>query len=171
MPVVTADGSLVPQAARRCHAKGRMEYVRYMDDWVIITPTRWKLRKAVRLVNQVLNDLQVEQHPDKTFIGRAERGFDFLGYFMKPGSLTVAATTAGKMQERIARLYEQGADDDSIGEYVKRWWVWARSGLDDWKEEIKRTGAIVTLPLRNAGIFTGLCIFPSKASTCPGNAS
>ena len=32
------------------------------------------------LVNQTLNELRVEKHPDKTFIGRPEKGFDFLGY-------------------------------------------------------------------------------------------
>ena len=62
-------------------------YARFMDDWVVIAPTRWKLRSAVRIVNETLNLLKVEQHPDKTFIGRVERGFDFLGYFIKPGSV------------------------------------------------------------------------------------
>ncbi len=46
-------------------------YARFMDDWIIIAPTRWKLRKAIRRVNQTLNELRVEQHPDKTTIGRA----------------------------------------------------------------------------------------------------
>ncbi|MCP4404142.1 MAG: hypothetical protein GY801_43400 [bacterium] len=58
-----------------------------MDDWIIIAPTRWKLCKAIRRVNQTLNALRVEQHPDKTMIGRGERGFDFLGYALKPTRL------------------------------------------------------------------------------------
>ena len=33
-------------------------YVRFMDDWVVIAPTRWKLRKAVREVNQALDYLK-----------------------------------------------------------------------------------------------------------------
>jgi len=41
-----------------------------MDDWVILAPTRWKLRRAVRDVNRVLDELRVEQHPDKTFVGK-----------------------------------------------------------------------------------------------------
>jgi hypothetical protein len=32
------------------------------------------------MVNRTLNELKVEKHPDKTFIGRIKRGFDFLGY-------------------------------------------------------------------------------------------
>jgi hypothetical protein len=49
-----------------------------MDDWVILARSRWHLRRAVRVMNQVLAHLGLEQHPDKTFIGRVTRGFDFL---------------------------------------------------------------------------------------------
>ena len=33
------------------------------------------------------------------------------------------------MKERIARLYEQGADTVSIGQYVLRWVRWANAGV------------------------------------------
>ena len=45
-----------------------------LDDWVILAPTRWKLRAAIRLVNETLAELKLQQHPDKTFIGRVSRG-------------------------------------------------------------------------------------------------
>ena len=70
-----------------------------MDDWIVFAPTRWKLRKVIRITNRVLNQLKVWQHPDKTFIGRAEKGFDFLGYHIRPRNhsrparLTVAKKT------------------------------------------------------------------------------
>ncbi|MCP4266580.1 MAG: hypothetical protein GY777_13570 [Candidatus Brocadiaceae bacterium] len=100
-----------------------------MDDWIVIAPTRWKLRSAIRIVNATLNALKVEQHPDKTFIGRVERGFDFLGYFIKPGVLRVSRGTFERFTERIARLYEQGAGIERIGEYVRHWLKWVRSGI------------------------------------------
>ena len=57
-------------------------YVRYMDDILVLTKTRWQLRRAVRTLNQTaFAELKVSQHPDKTFIGRIERGFDFLGHY------------------------------------------------------------------------------------------
>ena len=31
-------------------------------------------KKAVQIVNQTLNELKVEKHPDKTFIGRIAKG-------------------------------------------------------------------------------------------------
>jgi hypothetical protein len=61
---------------RRMEATG-LTYARFMDDWVILAPTRWSLRRAIVVVNETLRELRVEQHPDKTFIGRMERGFTF----------------------------------------------------------------------------------------------
>lgn len=54
-------------------------YVRLMDDILVLSPTRWRLRKAVKVLNQVLGSLRLGKHPGETFIGRIKRGFDFLG--------------------------------------------------------------------------------------------
>ncbi len=85
-----------------------VKYFRYMDDVLILAPTRWKLRKAIRVLNQTFNELKLEQHPDKTLIGRTEKGFDFLGYHFKPGMLSVAKKTVHNFLERITRLYTSG---------------------------------------------------------------
>ncbi len=108
-----------------------LAYARFMDDWVILAPTRWKLREAIRLVNQTLAELHVEQHPDKTFIGRISRGFDFLGYVFTPTGLDVAPSAVKRCVARISQLYEQGVDMIHIGAYVRRWLRWARSGLKE----------------------------------------
>jgi len=92
-------------------------------------PTRWKLRAAIRLVNETLAELKVEQHPDKTFVGRISRGFDFLGYVFSPTGLEVASRAVEHCVERVAQLYERGADLLRIGAYVRCWKRWARSGL------------------------------------------
>jgi hypothetical protein len=109
--------------------KTGLAYARFMDDWVILAPTRWKLRAAIRLVNETLAELHVEQHPDKTFIGRISRGFDFLGYAFTPAGLDVAPQTVERCVQRLSRLYEQGVDMIHIGAYVRCWHSWARSGL------------------------------------------
>jgi RNA-directed DNA polymerase len=59
-------------------------YVRFMDDWVVLATTRWKLRQGIKIVDRTLDELAVEKHPDKTTIGRITRGFDFLGYHFSP---------------------------------------------------------------------------------------
>ena len=102
-------------------------YVRFMDDWVVLAPTRWKLRKAIGIVNETLRELQVQQHPDKTFIGRIERGFDFLGYAFSPEGIAVAVKTVEKFVERVSQLYEQ--DALRLGDYVRRWLRWIDSAV------------------------------------------
>jgi RNA-directed DNA polymerase len=84
----------------------------------------------VRIVNETLDELKVEQHPDKTFVGRISRGFEFLGYAITtPGIVGVAKKTLERFVERVTRLYEQGADPDRIADYVRRWRVWVISGV------------------------------------------
>ncbi len=60
-----------------------------MDDIIVLAPTRWKPRRAVQTLHREPHALQLEKHPEKTFIGGIEKGFDFLGYRFTPRSLTV----------------------------------------------------------------------------------
>ncbi len=87
----------------------------------------------MKVVNQVLGSLKLEKHPDKTFIGRIERGFDFLGYHFRPNRLSVAANTIENFVARAIRLYEQEPGEACasarLGLYVERWVRWTRAGL------------------------------------------
>jgi hypothetical protein len=126
-------------------AKTGLIYARFMDDWVVLAPTRWKLRAAVRIVNRTLNELHVEQHPDKTFIGRTAHGFDFLGYHITTTGLAPATQSQRNFVQHIAQLYEQGADINRIGQYIAHWLRWLGSGvgtrLAAWFAELMRTDA------------------------------
>jgi len=82
-------------------------YVRYMDDILVLAPTRWKLRQAVKVVNQGLTSLRLAKHPDKTCIGRIAKGFDFLGYHFSPSGLRVATKTLANFVAHVRQLYEQ----------------------------------------------------------------
>jgi RNA-directed DNA polymerase len=104
--------------------KLKVKYIRDMDDILILAPAKWPLRKAIRVLNKTFNKSGLEQHPDKTLIGRIKRGFSFLGYFLKPGTLSVAKKTIKQFKTRVARLYEQGADINRIRDYVKKWLKW-----------------------------------------------
>ncbi|MSP02238.1 MAG: reverse transcriptase, partial [Acetobacteraceae bacterium] len=117
---------------RRLSATG-LFYVRFMDDILVLAPTRWKLRRAVGLVNAVLGSLRLEKHPDKTSIGRIERGFDFLGYHFTAVCLSLAPGTLASFADKASRLYEQERERSEslsrVGVYVRRWLAWARGGL------------------------------------------
>ena len=54
-----------------------------MDDYVIFAKTRHKLKAAIKRMYAVLDNLQLTLHPDKRYIGKTEKGFDFLGYRFK----------------------------------------------------------------------------------------
>jgi hypothetical protein len=111
-------------------AESGVFYVRFMDDWVVLAPTRWKLRTAVKCVNETMAELKMAQHPDKTFVGRISRGFDFLGYrICSTGLIGLAEPSVQQTVDRINQLYEQGADAIRIGQYIRRWWAWVRGGI------------------------------------------
>ncbi len=79
----------------------------------------------MKRVNEVLGRLHLEKHPEKTFIGRIEKGFDFLGYHFRPGQLSVAQKTTEQFVARAIRLYEQEPGEAlasaRLGLYVRRW--------------------------------------------------
>lgn len=99
-----------------------VKYIRYMDDILILAKTRWKLKKAVKLLNETLDVLKLEKHPDKTIMGRIEKGFDFLGYHISPEGLSIANKTVENFIGRAIRLYEQepegGVSSHRLGLYV-----------------------------------------------------
>jgi RNA-directed DNA polymerase len=132
-PLSPLIGGFFLNALDAAAAKLRLFYVRFMDDILILAPTRWQLRGAVKAVNQTLSALSLEKHPDKTFIGRIERGFDFLGYHFSPTGLTVAKQTIANFIEKASRLYEQKRSAvlaaTALEMYVRRWVRWAVSGI------------------------------------------
>lgn len=144
-------------------------YARFMDDVVILAPTRWKLRAAIKKVNQTLGELKLERHPEKTFIGRISRGFDFLGYAFTPSRLGIAPRTFERFVERMTRLYEQGAGTVRIGEYARRWGRWVRAGLGDMKMGVVeldfRLGSFFTLNHKNPLYGLRACGGLPKADT------
>ena len=81
--------------------RGHGELVRYADDLVIMCATRDEAEAALALVREVLTELGLELHPEKTRIvdltvGRD--GFDFLGCHFQ-------ARISGRLLERGIRRY------------------------------------------------------------------
>lgn len=54
-------------------------YVRYKDDWVILTRSKQELRELVKRMHEVMGDLRFKLAIDKTYIGRIRSWFAFLG--------------------------------------------------------------------------------------------
>ncbi|MDY7806694.1 reverse transcriptase domain-containing protein [Burkholderia stagnalis] len=108
-------------------------YVRYMDDFLIFAKTRWHLRKAVKQLNQSLSAYGFEQHPDKTFIGKVERSFDWMGFlFTSSGCTSVAPRALNNHLSKLRQLYEQtrrltaSKRQQRVAAYRTRWLLWVK---------------------------------------------
>ena len=107
-------------------------YCRYVDDWCFLASTKRQLRKAIKIMHRILNTLHFKTHPDKTFIGKTEKGFSFLGYQIHNIGLGIAQQSIENYQVRRQRLQEQQATQKRLVEYSKRWLSWFKAGVALW---------------------------------------
>jgi len=69
----------------------------------------------------------------------AWRELGVLGLIMQRGlfgQMVGTPQTRKRFVERLTRLYEQGASVERIGDYVRRWQLWAVSGLGAYRDSI-----------------------------------
>lgn len=83
-------------------------YVRYMDDFLFLSPHRWLVRRAIARLHTYFDDAGFTCHPDKTMAGRVENGFDWLGvWFDERGPTGIAPWAKENHRVRCLRLEEQ----------------------------------------------------------------
>ena len=104
-------------------------YVRYMDDWLVLTKIHNHLRKVIKLTEQIITNLQLSKHPAKTFIGWIKTGFDFLGYHLSLEQLKLSKNSIERHQAKYIQLYEQGATPQRLEQYWLNRVRWAMGGL------------------------------------------
>ena len=118
------DNALVPY----CKTHG-LVYYRYQDDWICLTRTRRQLRTITRKMNAVLSALNLPISQPKTWMGRTDRGIDFLGYHIRPHHpLTLATATQVNHTHTLIGKLDSG-DWDAVDRYITHWRRWARAGL------------------------------------------
>jgi RNA-directed DNA polymerase len=108
-------------------------YARYMDDFVLLTRSRWQLRRCVKRLHEFFNLGGFETHPDKTQLGRIEHGFDWLGVWFTLTGTTIAPRALENHRARRMRLYEQARrqglsvteTEARVQTYEARWKIWA----------------------------------------------
>ncbi|HGB4253804.1 TPA: reverse transcriptase domain-containing protein [Salmonella enterica subsp. enterica serovar Virchow] len=124
-------GSLLYHMDRYFSGISGLYYARYMDDIVILSGTRWRLRRAVKALNRFFEASGFEKHPDKTYTGRISHGFDWLGMQLDDRGVTgMSARSVEKRRERCRRLYERarrrGESHEAalarVADYRKRSW-------------------------------------------------
>jgi RNA-directed DNA polymerase len=94
-------------------------YARIMDDWVVLTKTKTALRKVVKITHEVVNNLQLQLHPSKTYIGKISHGFNFLSYYMDDQKILPSKETIRRFHERGTALYEPSQGNRNVSRQHK----------------------------------------------------
>ena len=77
-------------------------YIRYADDFVILSEDReWLKRQIPKIQNFLFQKLQLTLHPDKIFIKTLASGVDFLGWVHFTDHRVLRTTTKRRMIKRI----------------------------------------------------------------------
>lgn len=81
---------------------GIKHYIRYCDDFVVISTDKSYLLSLIKPIRQFLsNELKLELHPNKISIRPWNQGIDFLGYVSRPHGTTVRTKTKRRMLKRV----------------------------------------------------------------------
>ena len=77
-------------------------YIRYADDFVILSHDKDYLDEFVPRINDFLQErLQISLHPNKISIRKARQGIDFLGWVNLPGHRVLRTTTKKRMFKKL----------------------------------------------------------------------
>ena len=100
-----------------------------MDDFVFFAKSRYQLRRIIKKVYTIINQLGLKLAPLKTYIGKVKKSFSFLGYQISHQGIGIAKITLDRLKAKCCRLYEQGASKQRLVAYVKRWVQWVKGGV------------------------------------------
>jgi retron-type reverse transcriptase len=77
-------------------------YLRYCDDFVVISTNKEYLQSLIESIRQFLSSqLKLELHPNKVSIRPWDQGIDFLGYVSRPYVTSVRNKTKCRMLSRV----------------------------------------------------------------------
>ncbi len=96
------------------HIKAR-HYIRYADDFVILSENRQWLESAVSLIEKFLHDeLKLSLHPDKLSIRTFASGVDFLGWVHFSDHRVLRTVTKRRMFKRV----EANPSPETVNSYL-----------------------------------------------------
>jgi retron-type reverse transcriptase len=86
------------------HRLKAKHYIRYADDFVIVSENKQWLENQIPLIRESLGDkLKLELHPDKISIKTISSGVDFLGLINFPNHRILRTKTKRRMLKKIGR--------------------------------------------------------------------
>jgi hypothetical protein len=101
-------------------------YLRYMDDFLILSMDREHLSNCKGRIREFLRDqLKLELHPKKAEIFPIDRGLDFLGYVLRGGKRYLRKSTVKrfmKRRRRYAAMVKNGKMTEELFENANASW-------------------------------------------------
>ncbi len=81
---------------------GIKRYLRYCDDFVVVSTNQFYLQSLIESIRQFLmSTLRLELHPTKVSIRSWDQGVDFLGYVLRPHATSIRTKTKRRMLARV----------------------------------------------------------------------
>ena len=108
--------------------RGDCFYARFQDDIILVSRKRHVLKRMKKEMHVILTNLRLSLRPEKTFVGRSQKGFDLLGYHITPYAFSPSQKTQEKALENAKRRYAQGGNS-ALAKYLDRWRTWVHAGL------------------------------------------
>ena len=90
-------------------------YIRYADDFVLLSDNRCKLEDRIPSIRDFLiNRLKLTLHPNKIFVNTLSSGVDFLGWVHFPGHRVLRTTT----KRRMIRKMVNNPSSETVASYL-----------------------------------------------------
>lgn len=85
------------------HKLKAKHYIRYADDFVILSENKTDLEKLLPLIKKFLNEkLNLDLHPDKVYIKTFSSGVDFLGWVHFPNHRVLRTASKNRMIRNLS---------------------------------------------------------------------
>jgi group II intron reverse transcriptase/maturase len=88
-------------------------FVRYADDFVVLTQTKSQAKEALALVTQTLHELGLQLSPEKTQITSYGKGYTFLGFVLSSRSRRMRPKSVQKFQDKVRLLTKRSFNLDA----------------------------------------------------------
>lgn len=94
-------------------------YIRYADDFVIVSSDEKYLKSLIYKIDNFLHDnLKLVLHEDKVIIGKLRRGIDFLGYIVLPHYILPRTKTKRRMFKKLQEKINSENFNQSLQSYL-----------------------------------------------------
>jgi retron-type reverse transcriptase len=107
-------------------------YIRYVDDFVILSNSKSELRIYEESINIFLKEkLDIALHPDKTKILTINKGINFLGLRIYPCHKLLKKSNVRKFKNKLSRIifnYDYHSSDyDVVYDFIEGWTAYSKN--------------------------------------------